>query len=69
MLFSEKNQLIRENITIQLAAMDDHTTITDKVVIEIGSVYTNHWKRPLPDRRAQENATVPALIPGNFSQQ
>ena len=32
MLFSEKNQLIRENITIQLAAMDDHTTITDKVV-------------------------------------
>ena len=31
MVFSEKNQLFREQITIQLAAMD--TTITDKKVI------------------------------------
>ena len=30
MFFSEKNQLIREKSTIELAAMD--TTITDKVV-------------------------------------
>ena len=45
MFFSEKIQLIREKITIQLAAMD--ATISDKVVnnsyrSQIGSVYTNH---------------------------
>ena len=29
----------------------------------------NMQSGPLPDRRAQENATVPALMPSNFNQQ
>ena len=87
MFFSEKNQLIREKITIQLATMD--TTITDIVVngsivhklaqftpttekeLEriIRSCPAKKQCGPFSHRRAQENATLSALIPGNFSQQ